>query len=205
MPSFKRPPGAWGNRGSEIKGLAQLQRTIADYRNIAADDEVRQIISGAAVDLRNAIGTGMRSMNVPSRARIPFATAAKPHGKSFIDKKTHVSALVGLRKRGRSRPYAPGYAEWNPGKRRRFGFLKTAKRSKQLVIPGTPRIFGNSRAGLQKVGESLATMWELGTNLMAAKPFMKQAIEGIKATLVGNMTMRLKDVLARIGTMRRAA
>lgn len=96
------------------------------------------------------------------------------------------SALFGFRKRGRSQPYAPGYVEWNPGRSK-------SKRAKSLVIPGVKAKDG----ALQKVGMSLATMFEFGTSKMRARPALRETIATMRAIYPAAVGAILQNIFAK--------
>jgi hypothetical protein len=95
-------------------------------------------------------------------------------------------ALFGFRKRGRSKPYAPGFREWFPGR-------SASMRAKSLVIPG----FKGKEGALQKIGMSLATMFEFGTSKMAARPALRPTIAALRAIYPAALGGILQKILAK--------
>lgn len=101
-------------------------------------------------------------------------------------RKSGPSALFGFRKRGRKQPWAKGYREWFPGRSK-------STRAKSLVLPGLKSKTG----GLQKVGMSLATMFEFGTSKLRARPALRPTIAKLRSIYPAEVGAILQKILAK--------
>jgi len=101
-----------------------------------------------------------------------------------------VTQLAGIRKRGRSRPYAANYREW----RARTARTVLRWRGKR----GARRIAGGRTiAGGQLVGMSVAKMVERGTRYMRARPYWRAAVNAGRYRAYRDLERGLREMIER--------
>lgn len=173
--------GRSGRQISEVLGLKELKEKVKKLQGAMVSDEAQRIVGAGAAHVGAEIRNGARSVKVPHEVFANIFTYSKPQVR-LSGRAAKVSALAGIRKRGRSRPFAVSYAEWR--NRAAYTRLRGKGRGKSRVFKSG----GVLQAG-QFVGENLATMWELGTSKQSAKPFFRPAIARVQARVM----MMLKD------------
>lgn len=188
-------------RSVEVKGLQQLEANIRDIIDASKGEKVTATLDSILGWLYRDIVSAAKAVNVPHEVLDDIFTYNKPHpsDRSLVPHtrtRGRVTALIGIRKKGRHAPWAKAYAEWFPGKHMAMGTTsKTPKISKQLVIPGTMSAKG-AAFGKQMIGESLATMWELGTSIMAARPFFRPTIKAARARVIQQFADCYRGIIA---------
>lgn len=159
---------------SAVLGWQDLKKKVAKLKDAAVSEEAQVIVGNAATYVTSEVRHSAETVNVPHEVYKNIFTYSKP-SKTPSGKTARVSALSGIRKRGRARPFAVSYAEWSNRAaytRLRWKSIRKGKRfGPKLAASG-----GEVGAG-QKVGENLATMWEIGTSKRPATPFFRPAIE----------------------------
>lgn len=166
-----------------IEGLGNfddLGRKFSKLREVHSSEQFSEAITEAARELAEKVRQAGAARNVPSDALEDiFISRGRQKG-------SQVAALVGLRKRGRGQPFAHGYREWIAGSQR-GRFRKTVRtsgrRGKRLAAAG------------RKIGENLATMWEVGTSKMRARPFFRSAVESNRDSVVTRMGAGIRAAL----------
>lgn len=176
---------------SGIEGAKELASKLRAMKSEVVGKEAQAVIAEAADELAVRVRMNAQAVGVPHDVlEDVFSYNRLPR-----DRK-RVSSLVGIRKRGRSRPYAKAYREWFPGRKTKQGATKRPKSAKSLVLPGTMSAKG-ALFGLQKIGESLATMFELGTSLMPARPFFRPAVESMRLMILGMILSGYSSIINR--------
>jgi len=99
-----------------------------------------------------------------------------------------LTQLVGIRKRGRQRPYAPGWREWRARVARTN--LKWRGKRGAKTIAGARTVMAGAL-----VGESLAKMTEKGTKYMRARPFWRSAMAASRYKALLLLEQGLRDLL----------
>jgi hypothetical protein len=172
-------------KAAKLEGLKELQVAIQDIMNATVGQEVRVMIGKVVKDLEMDIAA--RIMAIPTPATITdrsgrkirkadilaslFTYNREPAG-GFGRLKHRSTALVGIRKRGHWEPYAKAYVEWFAG--------------------------GETTSGRPKgtlIGESLATMIEIGTSKRSATPFFRPAITAARITMVPKIAAGYRAIL----------
>lgn len=175
-----------GKKSLDIAGIAELQKKIRDMVDATAGDEARAVSAECARDLEQKTIAAARAVNVPHEVfEDIFSYAGRSQKKSL-----QTSAIVGIRKRGRSRPWAEGYAEWrNRAAYTRIRFKGRGKNRK---------VVGGGVVGVgDLVGESLATMWEIGTSKQPAKPFFRPTVAAAQPGIIAKHYEGYKKIIER--------
>lgn len=178
----------------ELIGLKELEAKLSDLIDVTIAPEAASIVRGAAeITWRRAVANA-KAANVPHEATEDiFLYGGKQRGNR---EREGVTALVGLRKRGRNRD-AKGYVEWTP--KSQVGKFEKTQRSKargqSLVVPGTKSAKGTG--GIQKIGENLGTMWELGTTKQSAKPWFRPAVSETRAEVLVTIASGYKSLIEK--------
>jgi hypothetical protein len=161
--------------------FAELQTKLKSLRDSGMGKESQQLVRDSGEVVYDAAVSSAAGVGLPERAMEDMFISSK----ASQDRRQTV--LVGLRKRGRSAPYAHGYVEWYAGKQR-GSFAKTQRsrrgRSKPMVTG-------------RKIGESLGTMWELGTTKMAPRPWFRTAVQGVQDAVVAKFTEGYRSIVER--------
>jgi hypothetical protein len=169
-----------------VDQLKDLEAQLKSLRDDAPLRLAQEVIRDTARDVYQAVVASAAAANIPHEAMQDIFYYAKPNPG---DKQ--ISAVVGLRKKGRGTPYAHGYVEWvagmQIGKHAKYERSKTKKKRKGLVSG-------------RKIGESLATMWELGTTKHAARPFFRTAIQSARAGIITSISGGFKKIIDEYGT-----
>lgn len=172
-----------------VLGLEKIAENINRAVDAVTGPQVQGVIRDAAQIVYDRVIANAKAAGVPRRAQADVFIFSGENRR----KPGEISALVGLRKRGRSKPYAHGYVEWNPS--RQVGAFNKTQRSKsrkpQLVIPGQKTATG----GALKIGENLGTMWELGTTKMQAKPWFRPAVTQSTQPVLKNIADGLLKII----------
>jgi hypothetical protein len=123
-------------------------------------------------------------------ARAGHDTAASTFHTESTDAPNYklLTQLAGVRKRGRARPYAPGYREWQ-AKTARTNLKWRGKRSARRIAGGRTVLAG------QVVGESLAKMTEKGTRHMRPRPFWRSAMAAARYRALVMIEQGLRDLI----------
>lgn len=183
---------------TEVEGLRELEAKVRDL--LALDDtgslgQRSARVQRARKELYGVLGEGaaMLKREIQSRAEargwpkaviaavFTYADARKDQGKR------RQAALAGIRKGAPPRRDMKIYREWFPGRSR-------SRRAKKLVIPGTISAKG-AKYGLQKIGMSLAAMFEFGTSKMAARPAFRPALKAVQSTVLQQIAGGYKRVI----------
>lgn len=166
-----------------VEQLRELEKKLGDLRDGGSGRLAKDVVTNAGRIAFNAVVSSAAAANVPHEAQQDiFISTRQPENKKGI------SVLVGLRKRGRGQPYAHGYVEWFAGSQR-GGFKKTQRtRTKQRSLSVRGR----------KIGESLATMWELGTTKHAPRPFFRTAIERARNGITSSLIDGYRGIVDRL-------
>jgi HK97 gp10 family phage protein len=181
-------------RGENVKGLKELEAKLKALDDASVGAEAQLVIRNALRPIFEAVVGNAQSVNIPHEAMQDIFM----YGRQPERSRKKLSGLVGLRKRGRGTPpSAKGYVEWNPDARGAGTLART---------PGAylaKRYKGTFKKGLvtgRRIGENLATMWELGTSRMAARPFFRPAVESSKAAVIQQIADGYKAILDRAAT-----
>lgn len=174
-------------KAAKLEGLKELQANLRDIMDATVGLEARKVVGEAAEDLRRDVAA--RIMVMPSPRSLTASRGLRPTiGPQQVleslysynkqppgARKEKLTALVGIRKRGRS--HAPAYVEWRAGKH--------------------PKSDRSKRAPGELVGESLGTMWELGTSKRPATPFFRPAIQAARARIIETIAAGYRAILAK--------
>lgn len=180
---------------AKLEGMKELQLKLRDLLSTVegadARKEVQKVIGEVAQDLRREVAA--RIMAIPDPAETTDRSGRKIGRQQILEslftynkqpegerRRARFSALVGIRKRGRT-PYASGYVEWRAGRH--------PKSPRAKVAPG----------GL--IGESLATMIEMGTTKRVATPFFRPAITTSRSRIVPVIATGYRAILQRFGKL----
>jgi hypothetical protein len=183
-----------GRQSKALKfyGLPELQKNVNALKSKMAGAEAAAVAVDAGAALYNQALSNLQRVNAPHEvAQDMFIYGRQPS--ALLSATKSVTALVGLRKRGRSIK-SQGYVEWYPG-RQVGGFEKTSRTRRKrmrLVMPGTQSAKGS---GAQKIGEHLGTMWELGTTKMAARPWWRPAVMSARAAIYAALAAGYRRIL----------
>jgi hypothetical protein len=153
---------------SVVLGLPELKAKVKKLTGALVADEAQKIVGSAAWYASTEVRSAAQGVGVPHEVFANIFSYSKPQT-TRSGGAAKVSALTGIRKKGRARPFAVSYAEWN--NKNAYSRLRGKGRGKARVFKS-----GGVVAAGAKVGENLATMWELGTTKQAAKPFFRPAI-----------------------------
>lgn len=107
-----------------------------------------------------------------------------------------ITQLAGIRKRGRSRPYAHNYREWHARSARTLLRWRGKKGAKQIAG-------GRTVMTGQLIGMSLAKMFERGTAKLKPRPFVRAAINAGRYRAYRLLEAELRVLL--FSQLRRAA
>lgn len=168
--------------GIDLVGLKDLQKQLGAIMTAAAGEEAAKVAASAGVKVLEEVGSRAEAVNVPHQVLKDLFLFTRQAG----TEKGSVTALVGLRKRGRN-VLSLGYVTWFAS--RQVGrFKKTSRtksKAKSLTMTGT------------KIGENLGTMWELGTTKMKPRPWFRPAIMAVRAAVVQTMADGYNAILAK--------
>ena len=181
---------------TEIDGLKELEATVRDL--IALGDEGLSVGQRAArtrqaqQKLYDVLGEGAGML----KARVKANAEAQGWPKAVIaaiftyadmakDRRKRRAALAGVRKGAPPRRDMKIYREWYPGRSK-------SMRAKSLVLPGTKSAKGT---GLQKIGMSLASMFEYGTSKMSARPAFRPALKAAQQQVLQHIANGYKYVI----------
>lgn len=168
----------------ELSGVKEMQQNISKLLTRMEGIEAQRDLGELAKKGASMLEAEARSQGWPEDAIESIFVYSKLDPKESR-RRRGPAALFGFRKRGRSQPWAPGYREWFPGRSK-------STRAKSLVLPGL-----KSKAGtLQKVGMSLATMFEFGTSKMRARPAMRKVIARMRAIYIPEVAAILQRIFA---------
>lgn len=165
-----------------VEQLKDLEKKFRALQDVAAGEAAGKVIVDAAKVVFDQAENNARAANIPHEAlQDLFYTKSKATGRRGI------SALVGLRKRGRNRS-AHGYVEWHASMHvGRFQKRVRTKKGKALVMRG------------KLIGENLGTMWELGTTKMAPRPWFRTAVQSARGAVTDKLTEGYRRILAQFG------
>ena len=156
-------------KSCQVIGVQALALKLNELQSVVASAEAYDVVGRAANIGRFEVEREMHEQNWPHETLECVFTYDKA-GKSST-----VSALLGIRKRGRSRPYAPAYVEWGLG------------------MAGRKRVRKDTPSHL--VGESLATMYEMGTSRQSAKPAFRPAVTATKAVMLAEIATGFQQII----------
>lgn len=172
-------------KAAQVLGVKELQLKLNSIMDAASGREAAAVSAGAGRAVLGALTSAARGVHVPHQViedlfmytRQPSAFGARPDS---------VTVLVGLRKKGTHKP-AAAYRTWRASKQ--VGAFPKDSRTKprrgRLVIGGPT------------IGENLGTMWELGTTKMAARPWFRPTIQGIRSEVYQLMVAGYEAILAK--------
>ena len=147
--------GKAGKEISAVYGWDEMKKKLKLITGAMGAAEAQAIVGAAAFHAYTEIKHSAGSVRVPHEVYEDIFMYNKPRpGK----RTAAVSALTGVQKRGRDpeHPTAKAYAKWYPSSRTGKSGVKSPKKSKTLMIPGTmSKKDPNER---QKIGENLATI-----------------------------------------------
>lgn len=172
------------SKAVQVLGLKELQTRVDQLKTRAVSDESARVAINAGALLYQQAQSNLRSVNAPHEVAQDLFIYGKQPG-ILLRATSSVTALVGLRKRGR-KIKAHGYVEWFANKQVSSGREKTSRsrvRRARLVMRGT------------KIGENLGTMWELGTSKMAARPWWRPAVLSTKTAMFQAMAAGYRRIL----------
>lgn len=175
----------------QVSGLKELQDNLAGLIDRMDGEELQAGLKGLAIKGAQMLEERASSQGWPKRAIESIFVFGKIS--SNTRKQKGPSSLFGFRKRGRSQPWAPGYAEWMPRNTRGRGHAETAREVKRIEGQIAKRTVA---AGARKIGESLATMYEFGTAKLRPRPAMRPVIAALKAIYpdeVGKLLQKILD------------
>jgi hypothetical protein len=99
--------------GLQVKGIKELTSQLRAMKSACVSEQIAEMLGGAADLWRRAANALVRTNRWPHEVHdTAFIDARWPQSRRG---KTKISVIFGFPKRGRARPYRPGYVEW--GKR----------------------------------------------------------------------------------------
>jgi len=132
----------------EIRGIRELTDQLKELDKAVVGPYIYDVLGDATRIWRQRFVQEATGKGWPKRAIASAFTYSKPDARERTRKRA--TALFGIRKKGRDRPYAPGYVEW----------------------------WGKAQGRV--IGMSLATMFELGlehgTHKMSARPAFRPSV-----------------------------
>lgn len=173
----------------EVKGLRELEAKIRDIMDASKGRKIQSMLGEVAREIRLEVAASAMTRRVPHEVLDDIFSYNKPRPSEL--KKGKVSALMGIRKKGTRQPWAHAYVEWNPGKSWASvpgGYLRG--RGKKIL---------GSKKGLvsgRRIGESLATMFEIGTSKMRARPFFRPVIMRSRAQVFTQIANAYRSIIA---------
>jgi len=179
----------------QVLGLKELQQRVNQLQMRAVGRETAGVMVDCARLLYDEATSNLRSVNAPHEVLDDLFVYGK-NPSSLLRAEKQVTALTGLRKHGSKFP-SKGYAEWYPGRQvgkasESVGKMNRRGKRQRLVVPGTRSAKGG---GLQKIGENLGTMWEIGTTKMPPRPWWRPAVQSARAKIYTAMLSGLRSVL----------
>jgi hypothetical protein len=206
-----RPVQVIRGKAVQVEGLPALQARIRDLMDKVSPGEVMaaglsmsDIVGEAADDLYNEVFARAMAAGVPHDVMDDiFSYKRQPPGLS----RKEITALVGIRKRGRkigsgiqrgTKKHPPprvwagrAYREWFAGGS--WGSITGG-----YLHKSGKRVLNKGLATGRLVGESLATMWELGTSKMAARPFFRPAVMAVRTQLVARIAAGFNRIIEQL-------
>lgn len=169
---------------SSWAGVKELQEKLVNLVDATASAEAVALSAELAKSLEGRIVSNARSVGVPHEVYQDVFTYSRQRQKS-----PRIASLVGIRKRGRSED-AKAYVTWR-ARTSRFKF-KLGRSAGRVTLK-----LGEKIAAGKKLGENLATMWELGTSIMAPRPFFRPAVNDSKQSIITALINGYKDIIIR--------
>ncbi len=182
----------------QVTGVRELQlnlrgliRDLGVDEQITAKAEAYNVIAEAADMIRDAARQNARSQNWPAQV-VDAIFSYKDVSKAKTKKQR--AALVGVRTGApphlelHTKQQKGLYVEWFPGR-------SQSRRAKSLVIPGTLSAKGDGSK--QKVGMSLARMFESGTSKMRARPAFRPAVLSQRGNVLEKIRSGLGAIIQR--------
>lgn len=198
--------GKAGRQTSAVLGLDEMKKKIKLITGAMAEAEARSIVGAAAFHVYTEIRSGARAARVPHEIYEDMFVYNRPHpqARGGGGKNARVSALTGVRKRGRfpvrgTPPRWPSisYVEWKvKAAYTRIKMVRVRLKALGGRFGAVARRGGEVGAG-SLVGENLATMYELGTSKMPARPFFRQAIERARNRVLEILTVGYAKMIER--------
>jgi len=151
--------------GQQVKGIKELAAKIKAIGDATMSREALRILGDASNQFRVKAIQNAKSANWPHEVIDNAFVDARP-ALGFTGKRVKkISALFGFAKRGRSKPYRPGYVEWN------------AKDTGRLI------------------GMSLATLFEFGGSKVAARPAFRPALASARPGALNIIENGLRNLI----------
>ncbi len=186
---------------------------LADPKTAASGAaSLQNVVAEASEELSHEVTARAMTVGIPHDVLKDIFSYGRPHPGDL--RKHEVSALVGVRKRGRSigsgkqppnkRKWAAfAYREWSPAKTIIAARNRYAKGIGVRVSKASALVTSADRdRGL--IGESLATMWEIGTSKRAATPFFRPAIMAAKTRIAQLMARGVWEAMKAVVTRKAA-
>ena len=98
-----------------VKGVKELAAKVNALRTTMAGEKAMRVMGSAAFIGREAVSRAILSADWPKETKQQVREQFTPFVNAKTGSKDTIVALMGIRKRGRSKPYVAGYTEW--GKR----------------------------------------------------------------------------------------
>ena len=150
----------------EIRGIKELADQLKELDKAVVGPQIYDVLGKATRAWRQRFIQEATGKRWPKKAIASAFTYAKPQPGEQSRKRA--TSLFGIRKKGRAAPYAPGYVEW-------FAAKSPPKHPKKQVT--------RKRAPGELTGMSLATMFELGTTKIGARPAFKPSLYASRETM----------------------
>jgi len=175
--------------GISTRGSREFVAKIAQLSGMPGGARALEVLTAAAEKLAADVRSKMRSARWPAELQDNIFIRAKgiPEQSGLTSalksKRSKMSVLVGIGKRGKSKPWLPGYREWT-------------------AVP-----YGKSAGKL--IGESVATMLELGIGnrpvgrmqagyapvVIAPRPVWRPSLTNAKRVLPGEIRSGMQEIV----------
>jgi hypothetical protein len=185
-----------GNKIVQMLGVKELQQNAANIVGAFRGDETVAFMGDAARIVVGTAESNARAANLPSLAMKDFFVYTRQP--NATGRRAVISALAGLRKKGRPGGPGPtgfawGYRQWRANRQTSAGREKI-NRAKRARDRFSSRVIGTL------IGESLASMWEFGTSKMAARPFWRPAVQSSRAPVLAVIAAGYRGIIDRHAT-----
>lgn len=149
--------------GNQVKGLKELAAKIKAIGEVAVSVKAYKVIGDALMVVHDRAKSNARAANWPHETLDNFFMDARPNKRS--EKK--ITALFGIPKRGKSKPYRAGYVEWH-----------------------------GTEDQNRLVGMNLATLYEFGGTQVAARPAFGPAVQSERGKMLSTLESGLNTIIA---------
>jgi len=150
--------------GNQVKGLKELAAQIKAIGEVVVSRQAYKVIGDSLMVVHDKAKSNVIAANWPHETLDNFFMDARPSKRT--EKK--ITALMGIPKRGRSKPYRPGYVEWKGTKEQRG----------------------------RTVGMNLATLYEFGGTKTTARPAFRPAVQSERGKMLDILESGLKEIIA---------